>query len=112
MTCPNWRYYVALVDRLPAGLEPINFALKNAVTVNERESASAPKEMNRWADHQNIRDNQVEAFANELWPGTYNFTYFASAVTTGTFTAAPATAEEMYSPEIQGRTSAVEVVID
>lgn len=111
MTISQTRFFVALVDRLPAGLEPVNFALKNAPFTGEEDNASRAS-MYSWFDHQNIRDSQVEAFANQLLPGTYAFCYVAIAVTPGSFTAPAATAEEMYSPEVYGRTNSLEVVVE
>ncbi|MGE0545775.1 MAG: alpha-2-macroglobulin family protein [Kofleriaceae bacterium] len=97
------RYGVALVDPIPAGLESVDSSLRTSV----RTAATASDE--RW-DHRNLRDNRSEAFAMTLREGAHRFSYTARAITPGTFTAAPAKAEEMYSPETFGR-SASEVVV-
>jgi len=44
-------------------------------------------------------------FATRLSEGTHEFTYIARATTAGTFRTAPARAEEMYEPEVFGRTA-------
>ena len=44
--------------------------------------------------------------------GTHQLSYTVRATTPGTFVAAPAKAEEMYSPETFGRSSGVTVVIE
>ena len=44
--------------------------------------------------------------------GSRRFTYTVRATTPGTFAAAPAKAEEMYSPETFGRTAGATVTID
>ncbi|WP_394826534.1 alpha-2-macroglobulin family protein [Pendulispora albinea] len=108
MVAPTRRYHVALVDSLPAGLEPLNAAL--AVTES---IPSDPKEvasrgplwfwLRTWVEHQNMRDNRVEAFASLVWEGVHPYTYVARATTPGTFVVPPPKAEEMYNPETFGR---------
>jgi uncharacterized protein YfaS (alpha-2-macroglobulin family) len=111
----NRRYHVALVDRLPAGLEIINPDL--AVSESVPRAAQDPATDNSWwwwgtwYDHQNLRDAGAEAFATYLWDGVYNYTYVARATTPGTYVVPPAHAEEMYSPEVFGRTGSETVVV-
>ncbi|KAF0982319.1 hypothetical protein FDP41_011249 [Naegleria fowleri] len=102
ITTTSRRYHVALVDFLPAGLEALNPELKGA--------PQAAKSHHRWWDwpwyeHQNIRDERVEAFSSLVWEGNYSFNYMARATSIGSFVIPPAKAEEMYSPEIFGRSS-------
>ncbi len=116
MVADNRRYHVALVDPLPAGLEIINPAL--AV------SGSIPQDPNSsnyrygwwwwwpWYEHQNMRDERAEAFASLLWEGVYNYSYVARATTPGTFVVPPTKAEEMYSPEVFGRSSTDWVIVE
>ncbi|MDQ3367338.1 MAG: hypothetical protein M3680_18090, partial [Myxococcota bacterium] len=98
------RHAVALVDPLPAGLEVVN---DNLATAERGVRVAADT---RW-DFRNLRDNRSEVFAMELAEGTHRFTYTARATTPGTFFAAPAKAEEMYSPETFGRSTGQTVVI-
>ena len=114
MAVPARRNHVALVDWLPAGLEPLNPAL--SVTSVEAEQQGRPAGMGRWGwwgvpwyAHQNLRDERVEAFASQVGQGVYTYSYVARATTPGRFVAMPAKAEEMYHPETFGR-SASEVV--
>ena len=44
-------------------------------------------------------------FATRLSEGTHVFSYIARATTAGRFRTAPAHAEEMYEPEVFGRTA-------
>ena len=53
----------------------------------------------QWFEHQNIRDERVEAFTSLLWEGVYNYSYAARATTPGVFVVPPSKAEEMYHPE-------------
>lgn len=47
-----------------------------------------------------------------LREGAHRFSYTARAITPGTFMAAPAKAEEMYSPETFGRSTSEVVVVE
>ena len=68
--------------------------------------------MPRWYEHQNLRDERAEAFTSLLWPGVYEYVYYARATTPGRFVAPPAHAEEMYAPETFGRSASDRVVIE
>jgi alpha-2-macroglobulin len=109
------RYHVALVDPLPAGLEALNPEL---ATTERLPSGSSESNIRRasggiydyyyswrgtWYEHQNLRDERVEAFTSLLWEGVHEYTYFARATTPGLFVVPPAKAEEMYAPETFGR---------
>jgi uncharacterized protein YfaS (alpha-2-macroglobulin family) len=59
-----------------------------------------------------MRDNRTEAFQMDVREGTHRFSYTVRAATPGTFIAAPAKAEEMYSPETFGRSNGIQVVIE
>lgn len=119
------RYHVALVDKLPAGLEAVNPALQGGAGM-EKEAAAALKKQQtetrggrgccwfwnpRWYEHDNLRDERVEAFGSLVWEGVHTYAYIARATTCGTFVTPPATAEEMYSPEVFGRTGTMTVIV-
>jgi hypothetical protein len=95
---------VAFVDPLPAGVEIVNTSLATS------ERAATGSISPDW-NHLEARDNRSEAFALTLRPGTHRFSYTVRATTPGTFVAAPAKAEEMYSPETFGRSSGTTVQI-
>ncbi|MBK8051663.1 MAG: hypothetical protein IPK16_33990 [Anaerolineales bacterium] len=114
MVANNRRYHVALVDRLPAGMEIINPDL----AVSESVPADPASNDNygwwwwyTWYDHQNLRDAGAEAFTTYLWDGVYDYSYVTRATTSGEFVVPPAKAEEMYSPEVFGRSAADKVVV-
>jgi uncharacterized protein YfaS (alpha-2-macroglobulin family) len=114
---PDQRYFVAVVDPLPAGLEPVNLDL--ATSARSRladEGRSRAYDFHSWYalfafDHREMRDDSVVLFADRLPAGIYEHTYLARATTPGKFIAAPSRAEEMYRPETFGRsgTAVVEV---
>jgi uncharacterized protein YfaS (alpha-2-macroglobulin family) len=62
-------------------------------------------------DHVERHDDRVLLFATRLSEGTHTFSYMARATTPGTFHAAPTHAEEMYEPEVFGRTGAAKVEV-
>ncbi|WP_293271948.1 alpha-2-macroglobulin family protein [Nannocystis sp.] len=122
MVAQDRRYHVALVDPLPAGLEAINPAL---ATTGNMDTAGAStgddaSPMKRgwwwwwrpWYDHQNLRDERVEAFTTLLWDGVHDYSYTARATTPGTFVVPPAKAEEMYAPETFGRSASDRVIVE
>jgi hypothetical protein len=65
-----------------------------------------------WFDHQNLRDERVEAFSSLLWEGVHEYRYVARATTPGTFVVPPTKAEEMYAPETFGRSRTDRVVVE
>jgi len=101
------RYHVALVDKLPGGFEILNENLLNTVQVK-----TYPNYNYRWFNHANHRDERAEAFCEILYPGTYVYQYNCRATTTGYFNVPPAKVEEMYSPEIFGRSASNIVIIE
>jgi uncharacterized protein YfaS (alpha-2-macroglobulin family) len=114
MVAPARRYHVALVDPLPAGLETLNPEL--AITEEIPEDPNDKKNKWRWAwqwfEHQNMRDERVEAFTSFLSDGVYNYSYVARATTPGVFVVPPSKAEEMYHPETFGRGATDRVVVE
>ncbi|MBN2048639.1 MAG: hypothetical protein JW750_12410 [Anaerolineaceae bacterium] len=114
MVADNRRYHVALVDPLPAGLEIINPALvvSESVPADPAEASKGWWWWWQWYEHQNLRDERAEAFTSLLWEGTYEYTYVARATTPGKFVVPPAKAEEMYSPEVFGRSAGDLVLVE
>jgi hypothetical protein len=114
MVANNRRYHVALVDPLPAGLESINPALAVAESVpsDPNDQSAYGWWWGPWYQHQNLRDQRAEAFTSLLWEGVYKYTYVARATTPGEYVVPPAKAEEMYSPEVFGRSSSDKVVVE
>ena len=106
--------YVMLDDPLPAGLVAINSALKTEEEVGG--SSLAPSDeyvfwyMNDDGTYRfvpnffEIRDERVLAFRDRLWPGAYEFSYYARAVCAGEFVVPPTKIELMYEPEVRGLT--------
>ncbi len=116
MVADNRRYHVALVDPLPAGLEIVNPSLAVSGSVPQDPNSSDYRSgwwwWGTWYEHQNMRDERAEAFTSLLWEGVYEYTYVARATTPGKFVVPPAKAEEMYSPEVFGRSASDWVIVE
>ncbi len=115
MVAVNRRYHVALVDRLPAGFEIINPDLAVSESVPQDPGDNSQGSWwwwGPWYSHQNLRDAGAEAFTTYLWDGVYNYSYVARATTPGDYMAPPAKAEEMYFPEVFGRSGSDRVIVE
>ena len=116
---------MAVTDPLPAGFEAVEswFATTSrdlaAQQDRQRSGEDAVSEDNDWLnwwrfggfDHIERHDDRVNLFATRLDEGLHEFSYIARATTAGTFRTAPARAEEMYSPEIFGRTATATIEV-
>lgn len=115
------RHYVAIEDPLPAGLEAVDTTLATSARLpdapgeamlegeGDSEALDGEEEIvpSWWSpfDHVEVRDDRLLLFSNHLAPGVHTYTYVARATTAGTFVRPPARAEEMYSPEVSGRST-------
>jgi uncharacterized protein YfaS (alpha-2-macroglobulin family) len=113
-TLTTERRYVAVTDPLPAGFEAVEswFATTASDLARAQDDQNFPDD-NSWRwwwerggfDHVERHDNRVQIFATRLSEGVHEFSYIVRATTSGTFRTAPAHAEEMYEPEVFGRTA-------
>jgi hypothetical protein len=117
---PKERRWVAVVDPVPAGFEPVeSWFATTAADLAKAQREEDEGEERTWTDwwerggfdHVERHDDRVQLFATRLGEGTYEFTYVVRATTAGTFRTAPAHAEEMYEPEVFGRTATAIVEI-
>jgi uncharacterized protein YfaS (alpha-2-macroglobulin family) len=106
------RRFVAVTDPLPAGFEPVEswFATTAAALGASQDDQGQDADWRTWwerggFDHVERHDDRIQLFATRLSEGRHEFSYIVRATTAGTFRTAPARAEEMYEPEIFGRTS-------
>ncbi|NQZ00349.1 MAG: Ig-like domain-containing protein [Bdellovibrionales bacterium] len=116
---PATRYQVALNDPLPAGLEPLNTALATTskADLGDGEEESSDSESLFWSEdgnwwvwyfdggfyHRELRLHAAQYFADFLTSKNYEVNYVAQAIAVGEFTANPAHVEEMYDPEVYGK---------
>jgi uncharacterized protein YfaS (alpha-2-macroglobulin family) len=117
---PKERRYVAVTDPIPAGVEPVEswFATTAAdlLKVNDQQDGATDVGWDQiWRrgtfDHVERHDDRVELFATRLAEGHHEFSYVVRATTAGMFVVAPTRAEEMYAPEIFGRTTSASVEV-
>lgn len=107
---PARRYHVALVDPLPAGLEPVGPEPQERPGWWKR-GRIAPW-WGHWHEHENLRDERAEVFSSLLWPGAHEYSYLTRATTPGRFLAPPARVEEMYADETFARSASTVVVVE
>lgn len=107
------RRFVAVTDPIPAGTEPVESWFATTASDIADQQAKADRGGDDWMawwryggfDHVERHDDRVNLFATRLSEGPHEFTYLLRATTAGTFITAPLHAEEMYEPEVFGRTA-------
>jgi hypothetical protein len=111
---PERRAHVAVVDRLPAGFEPVLTRFRASYAGDE-----APSWRGFWwwcheTAWQNLElhDDRAVLFADVLMSGRSHEEYLVRATTVGAFAAPPVTAEAMYEPAVAGRSVAGKVVVE
>jgi uncharacterized protein YfaS (alpha-2-macroglobulin family) len=118
LTLPKERRYVAVSDPLPAGVEAVDSWFRTTASDVARDASWTPDDQS-WEtryrrggfDHVEKYDDRVSLFATRLSEGRHEFSYVVRATTAGTFNVAGTRAEEMYAPEVSGRTGAVVIQI-
>jgi hypothetical protein len=129
---PQERHHLVVEVPLPAGLEAVDTSLATSARLSdaggeegrgpgyEYESAEDTYADGRdgqgpfgayaasfWSpfNHVEQRDDRVLLFADHLPPGVHVHSFVTRATTPGRFLLKPARAEEMYTPEVYGRSS-------
>ncbi|MCB9979174.1 MAG: large extracellular alpha-helical protein [Rhodospirillales bacterium] len=120
LSVPAARNFLVVDDPVPAGLEPVNRDLATASGVDASEGdfqAAGGSFWFRYTDwseygfsqwsfyHQELRHDSARFYADYLPPGHYHLSYVAQVIAEGHFAALPARAEEMYDPEVYGRSA-------
>ena len=104
ITVPKSRNFVIVEDYVPAGMEIVNIGLateEKSLRLQERELKGREFQ----PSFQEIRDDRLFLFRENLEPGLYEFDYYVRALIKGKFTHLPAVVSEMYFPENFGRTA-------
>jgi alpha-2-macroglobulin len=123
---PAPREYVVLDDALPAGLEAVDPKLFTTADwlkssgfgddagcigcSGEGAGEDAPG-FRAPVDRTEVRDDRVLFFVDRLPAGLWHYRYLARATTLGHFVLPPTRVEEMYEPEVFGRTGATAVTV-
>lgn len=108
---PSLRRYVVLKDPIPAGFSVVktDFATESSQLAKLLERGSQPSWMTflRFEDYA----DKVLLFADALAPGEHTYQYLVRATTPGTYLHPAAQAEEMYHPELFGRTAVKTITV-
>jgi uncharacterized protein YfaS (alpha-2-macroglobulin family) len=128
---PSPRQFVVVDDPIPAGLEAVDSTLvttapslaieatggaredlEQAQTEDEAENAlAAGRAYLSSSVRRELHDDRALFFVEHLAQGMYHYRYLARATTFGTFVLPPTHAEEMYAPEVFGRTVSSTITI-
>ncbi len=108
--------YLQVEDPLPSGFEAVDTSLKT--TSAGASSPELEKQISEcvgcadyyypywyyWSNTE-LRDDRVAIFANDLSRGTYEYTYMMRASVAGDFFVLPTFAQQMYEPDVFGRSA-------
>jgi hypothetical protein len=120
---PEPRDYVVVDDPLPAGFEAVDSSLATSVTwlavpeggmagADDGYDAMAHGELLQTPWHRReLRDDRAIIYVDHMPPGVHHFRYLARATTLGRFIVGPTHVEQMYAPEVFGRTAGALVEI-
>ncbi len=113
---PQESLFMVLEDPLPAGFEAVNpfFRTESEEQQRQMERLRGETEGGRWwrgFNHIEMHDDRVLLFADSLTPGIHTHRYLVRALTYGTFHAPGTKVEEMYAPEVFGRSGETKIQI-
>ena len=104
---PNDLYYVMVEDPLPAGGEAIDTGLATTSLLAMDPQLNRQESRYwwwwRWYSRSELRDEKVVLFADVLSKGTYEYSYTFRTTLPGDYHVIPTVAQEMYFPEVFGR---------
>jgi uncharacterized protein YfaS (alpha-2-macroglobulin family) len=105
---PSRRRFVVIDDPLPAGLEAVDFHL--STSAGEAPSTTPDGYSYAWF-REEIRDDRVLYFIDDMPAGLYRYRYLTRATTKGRFVTPPTVVMEMYQEEVFARTGARQVEV-
>jgi uncharacterized protein YfaS (alpha-2-macroglobulin family) len=121
---PSPRTFVVIDDPLPAGFEAVDTRLATSSRAADVDQAAARAGADDDDDDEDpdavakggtfrpsafvreIRDDRVLFFVDRMGAGMYHYRWLARATSLGAFVVPPTKVEEMYTPEVFGRTGA------
>jgi uncharacterized protein YfaS (alpha-2-macroglobulin family) len=112
IVAPTDLFHLLVEVPIPAGTEPIDPQLANTADamMGMPELTEVPEEgeLRTWwrswiPSYTDTRDDKVAVFATFLAAGTYEYTFAVRASVPGDYRVLPAHAEQMYFPEVWGR---------
>jgi uncharacterized protein YfaS (alpha-2-macroglobulin family) len=112
ITVPRARYYLALEDHIPAGMEIVDTSLKTTQRVDASGKTTPPvvNAFNPFGEGWNwwvfgaprIYDQRIFWMGSTVPAGTYEVTYRLMPLQVGEYRAIPARVYQNYFPEVQG----------
>lgn len=120
LNVPAARNFVVVNDPLPGGLETINRDLATASGVDAGQAAFDEAGgsfwfrfgdwhafgFSRWSFyHKELRHDSARFYADWIDAGNYHLSYMAQAIADGVFSVPAARVEEMYDPDVYGRSA-------
>jgi hypothetical protein len=114
------RNFVVVDDPVPGGVEPVNRDLATASTVDadkgevKRPEGSFWFRHDDWIDfgfsygnfyHKELRHHAARFYSEYLPAGNYHLSYVAQSIAPGEFIVLPTHAEEMYDPDVFGKSA-------
>lgn len=117
---PEPREFVVVDDALPAGFEAVDSRLATTSSRLDIGSSSprrhtddddASDDENASWYRREVRDDRVLFFVDHMAAGVYRYRYLARATSIGRFVVPPSKAENMYAPEVFGRTGAATIEV-
>jgi uncharacterized protein YfaS (alpha-2-macroglobulin family) len=120
VSIPAARNFVVVDDPVPGGLEPVNRDLATASSFDADKAKSDYAAdswffhygewswygMSRWCFyHRELRHHAARFYSEWLPPGNYHLSYTAQAIVSGEFTVMATHAEEMYDPDVFGKSA-------
>jgi uncharacterized protein YfaS (alpha-2-macroglobulin family) len=127
VSIPAARNFVVVNDPVPGGLEPVNRDLATASTVDADKAQSdyaadswffhygewSHYGMSRWSFyHKELRHHAAIFYSEYLPSGNYHLSYTAQAIASGEFAVMPTHAEEMYDPDVFGKSAPALLDVD
>ena len=130
LSVPAARNFVVLDDPVPGGLEPVNTQLGGSSVVDAAKATAGPDsfapdayyhQLSDWQPfgrfwsgfyHRELRHDAALFYSDYLAAGNYHLSYTAQAIASGDFASMPASASEMYSPEVNGKTEAARLRVE
>ena len=123
---PAARNFVVVDDPVPGGLEPVNRELATASTVDadaaefQAAGGSFWFKYGDWSEygvalwdfyHRELKHDSARFYADYLPAGHYHLSYAAQAIASGEFSSSPTKAEEMYDPDVYGKSLPGQLVV-
>jgi len=118
VSVPTSRHFVVVHDPVPGGLEPVNSDLATSSVIDAGKGSFQAAKGSWWFTqsdwsyygryfwsfyHKELKHDAANFYADYLPAGNYHLSYTAQAIAEGEFQIMPADAQEMYDPDVYGK---------